>query len=83
MEAEDVQGAASDLEEDEEVREIEKILRWRISKRGNQLLKQYLITFKEKPIDEAAWVDEHDFVDPQELAEALERDNPTRDSSSL
>ena len=71
------------FEDEEPVKETEKILRWRIIKRGNQRLHQFLVTWKGRLLDEAEWVDEEDFEDQRELAEELERDNPVRDPSSL
>ena len=84
VEATDIRGTESDLESDEEcILETERILCWRNVKRGDQQLKQFLITFKERPLDEATWVDEDQFEDPEELRQKLEQDNPTKDLSSL
>ena len=81
---EELEDARADLEdENEETWETERILRWRKTRRGNQMIRQYLVTLKEKPLDEAIWMDEDDFINPEELKAELERDSPTRDPSSL
>ena len=78
----ELEGVQQDLEE-EEASEVEKILRWRKIKKGNRRIRQFLVTLKGKPLDEAMWVDEEDFTNPAELQQDLERDNPTEDPSSL
>ena len=81
---EELEDARADLEdENEETWETERILRWRKTRRGNQMIRQYLVTLKEKPLDEAIWMDEDDFINPEELKAELERDSPTWDPSSL
>ena len=80
----ELEDARADLkDENKETWETECILRWRKTRRGNQMIRQYLVTLKEKPLNEAIWMDEDDFINPEELKAELERDSPTWDPSSL
>ena len=54
--------------------EIEKILRWRKSKRNKKILKEYLVLWKGYPIEEASWVQVEQFSHPGQLRNYLEED---------
>ena len=55
----------------------ERILHWRKIKHGNKVIIQYLVTYQERPLEDAEWHDEEDFIGTTKLEE------PTKDPSSL
>ena len=56
--------------------EVERILRWRWTKRGNKRMKEYLILWKNFSIDEASWVTQAQFIQPNMLTKFIEDDKP-------
>ena len=64
------------LEVEEPFYEIEKILRWRKVKRNKKIIKEYLILWKNYPVEEASWVWASQFSHPEQLKDYLEEDNP-------
>jgi hypothetical protein len=74
----DVTGLPKDEDPD-----IDKLIRWRKVKQGNQIRTQYLVTWMDQPIEEATWLDSRVFTDQEELRTLLEEGQPTKDPSSL
>ena len=67
----------SDVPEVEEpYYEIERILRWRKVKRNKKIVKEYLILWKNYPVEEASWVQASQFSHPEQLKDYLEEDKP-------
>ena len=64
------------LDIEEPYYEIEKILRWRKIKRGNRIVKQYLVLWKDYPVEEARWIEADQFNHPGQLQNYLEEDQP-------
>ena len=56
--------------------EIERILRWRKVKRRNKIVKQYLVLWKDYPVEEARWIEADQFSNPGQLQNYLEEDQP-------
>ena len=57
--------------------EVERILRWRWTNRGNKRMKkEYLILWKNFAIDEASWVTQDQFTQPRLLKKFIEDDKP-------
>ena len=79
---------AADLQEDQPISqedapeieepyyEIESILRWWKVKRGNKVLKEYLVLWKGYPVEDAMWVQASQFSYPTQLQEFLREDQP-------
>ena len=78
---------AVDLQEEEEIPveepeveepyyQIEKLLRWRRVKRGLREKTEYLVLWKDYPIEEAQWVPTENFMKPTELQKYIEEDGP-------
>ena len=67
----------SDVPEIEEpYYEIERILRWRKVKMNKKIFKEYLILWKNYPVEEASWVQASQFSHPEQLKDYLKEDNP-------
>ena len=66
--------------EEPEVKEpyyqIEKLLRWRRVKRRRLVKIEYLVLWKDYPIEEAQWVPAENFMRPSELQKYIEEDDP-------
>ena len=56
--------------------EIEKILRWRKVKRRNSIVKQYLVLWKNYPVEDAQWIEAGQFSHPSQLQSYLDEDQP-------
>ena len=56
--------------------EVEKVLRWRWVRRGRRLTKEYLVMWRDRPVDELSWVHEGNFPDPAALCTDLTEDKP-------
>ena len=72
-----------ELEDDERSYEIEKILRWRKigpSTRRKQR-REFLILWKHYSIDDASWIPEDNFDNPEDIPMMMKRDNPVEDTS--
>ena len=78
---------AVDLQEEDEIPveepdveepyyQIEKLLRWRRVKRGRRTKTEYLVLWKDYPIEEAQWVPAENFMRPAELQKHIEEDDP-------
>ena len=67
------------LEIEEPYWEIEKILRWRKTKRKNKLIKEYLVLWKGFPVDEASWITQDQFIQPELLHQFIQDDKPSED----
>ena len=61
--------------------ETEKILRWCKVKRGNRWKREYLVMWKDRPIDEISWVPEENFPDKKSLEADLKHDQPEEEST--
>ena len=79
--------AAAELQEDQPVPqdvpeveepyfEVEKILRWRKVKRRNQIIKQYLVLWRNYPVEDAQWIEADQFSHPGQLQSYLDEDQP-------
>ena len=62
--------------EAEQTGETEKMLRWRWVRHGRRLTKEYLVLWRDQPVDEMSWVPEANFLDPEALRQDLEEDKP-------
>ena len=56
-----------DLKLEEPYYEIEKILQWQKVQRGQRILKENLVLWKNYPISEASWIQPEKFSDPTQL----------------
>ena len=61
--------------------EIEKILRWRQSKREKKILKEYLVLWRGYPMEEATWIQAEQFSRPGLLENYLDEDNPEEEKA--
>ena len=81
----DVDLDVSNLEQEwEQERISDRILRWRFVIENGITILQFLVTFKDLPLEEAAWigVDRIEEDDRLEFLQDLRQDNPTKDPSS-
>ena len=62
--------------EEEEPWETEKLLRWRKVKIHNRVQREFLVIWKDRPLDESQWVLESEFLDKEELESDIRRDKP-------
>ena len=56
--------------------EIEKILRWRKVKRNKKIIKEYLVLWKNFPVEEASWIQSNQFSHPEQLQDYIKEDQP-------
>ena len=71
-----------ELEEDDRSYEIEKILRWRYTGPSRRKRKrEFLILWKNYSIDDASWIPEHNFNNPEDIPMMMKRDNPVEDTT--
>ena len=56
--------------------QIEKLLQWRRFKRGRQTKTEYLVLWKDYPIEEAQGVPVENVMRPAELQKYIEEDDP-------
>ena len=70
-----------ELEEDERSYEIEKILRWRYTgpSRKRKRPREFLILWKNYSLDDASWIPEANFDNPEDIPMMMKRDHPTED----
>ena len=59
--------------------DIERILRWRKIKRNKKIIKEYLVLWKEYPVEEATWVTPEQFVRPELLQPFIREDQPVEE----
>ena len=55
--------------------QIENLLRWRRVKKSQQTKIEYLVLWKDYPIEEAQWFPTKDFMKPSELQKYIEEDD--------
>ena len=73
---------AHDIEieqEDDGDFEIERVLRWRYYTAGNQRKKEYLVTWKGYPLDDATWLALEDIRPRENFMNMIDRDQPMED----
>ena len=72
----------TDLEpEDDELYEVEKLLRWRWVGPSGRRYKEFLVLWKGWSIDDASWIPSENFTYARELKKMITRDKPTEDTS--
>ena len=64
------------LDDEEKLWEVEKLLRWRWRKIRNRKTREFLVLWKGFPLHEASWVLEKDFTYPDVLEEDIITDQP-------
>ena len=70
-----------ELEEDDRSYEIEKILRWRYTGPSRRKRKrEFLILWKNYSLDDAPWIPEDNFDNPEDIPMMMERDTPVEDT---
>ena len=65
-------------EDDQEVYEVEKYLRWRYRKIQNRKKIEFLVLWKGYPIEEASWIPEDNITYKDQLQEELDEANPQK-----
>ena len=78
-ELEDAPAPELESDEDDEY-EIERVLRWRYYRVGNQRKKEYLIVRKGYPLDDAEWVPFDEMTPRANFRNMIERDQPVEDT---
>ena len=63
-------------DDEDEQWETEKLLRFRWIQKGKRRTREFLVLYKNKPMIEATWIPESDFLDKKELAADIRRDRP-------
>ena len=66
---------------DEPFYEVDKILKWRKTKVGRRVMKEYLVTWKGYPLEDAQWIPEANWRDPKMLKTYIKQDRPTEEIS--
>ena len=66
---------------DEPFYEVDKILKWRKTKMGRRTMKEYLVTWKGYPLEDAQWIPETNWRDPMMLKTYIQEDHPTEEKS--
>ena len=56
--------------------EIEKILRWRKVKRNKKIIKEYVVLWKNFPVEETSWIQSNQFSHPAQLQDYIKEDQP-------
>ena len=71
-----------ELEEEDRSYEIEKILRWRYTgpTTRRKRRREFLILWKHYSIDDASWIPENNFDNPEDVSMLMKRDNLTEDT---
>ena len=67
-------------QEDDDEYEIERILRWRYYKAGNQKKKEYLVVWKGYPVDDASWIPVEHARPVEHFRNMIARDRPVEDT---
>ena len=72
------QQVVPELEEPKAVQyyETEKIVRWRWVGQGRRRTKEYLVLWRDQPVEEMSWVPEANFPDKDALQQDLDEDKP-------
>ena len=68
--------------EPEDGYEVERILKWRRAKMGRRMTREFLVTWRDYPLDEAQWIPESNFHDPAQMRDHIRRDHPIEDVGS-
>ena len=68
--------------EPEDGYEVERILKWRRVKVGRRMTREFLVTWRDYPLDEAQWIPESNFHDPAQMRDHIRRDHPIEDVGS-
>ena len=63
-------------EDDHNVYEVEKFLRWRYRKIHNRKKREFLVLWKGYPIEEASWIPTDNIMYKEQLQEELDEENP-------
>ena len=71
-----------ELQEDDEEFEIEKVIRWRYYKTGNQQKREYLVVWRGYPVDDATWLPIEEIRPRENFERMIERDEPVQDTGS-
>ena len=66
---------------DEPFYEVDKILKWRKTKVGRRVMKEYLVTWRGYPLEDALWIPEANWHDPTMLKTYIKQDQPTEETS--
>ena len=66
---------------DELCYEVDKILKWRKTKVGHRMMKEYLVTWKGYPLEDAQWIPKANWRDPKMLKTYIKQDRPTEETS--
>ena len=65
-------------EDDQDIYEVEKYLRWMYRKIQNKKKRESLLGWKGYPIEEARWIPEDTITYKEQLQEELDEDNPPK-----
>ena len=66
---------------DEPFYEVDQILKWRKTKVGRHVMKEYLATWRDYPPEDAQWIPEANWRDPKMLKTYIKQDRPTEETS--
>ena len=66
---------------DEPFYEVDQILKWRKTKVGRHVMKEYLVTWQGYPLEDAQWIPKANFQDPQALKTYIKQEKPTEEIS--
>ena len=69
--------------EPEPLYEVERILKWRKVRVGRRSTREFLVTWRGYPLDEAQWIPEANFTYPALLRQQLKEDRPVEDTGSI
>ena len=70
-----------DVEDDTQY-EIERIVRWRYYRAGNQKKKEYLVVWKGYPLEDASWIPLEEARPAEHFRNMIQRDRPVEDVGS-
>ena len=65
--------------DDGPVYNVERILRWRLVRRGWRRVREFLVTWEGFPLDEAEWIHEADLRDTERLEAQIRQHQPRED----
>ena len=66
---------------DEPFYQVDKILKWRKTKVGLRTMREFLVTWKGYPLEDAQWIPKTNWRDPKMLKTYIKEDRPTEDKS--
>ena len=61
---------------EEQVYEVDKILKWRKTKMGRRTIREYLVTWYGYPLEDAQWIPETNWQDQAQLKAHVKQDRP-------